>query len=155
MALTPDQEQRLVHGVAEGVKIIGGIASVEEKVMPWAMMIAGLVPGAATVLGAIALAQPYIDKAAEYAPQVANLVDNEGVPVLDAINRVAPPILDHVKNAITTLRSSDPTLSHVTAAEIADAVAAEAFKGLFGDVFKNSEFTPQDARFGRTSISDA
>lgn len=153
--MTPDQEQKFVHDAAVGIRVVGGIASVEEKVMPWAIMLAGLVPGAATVLGAIALAQPYIDQVAAHAPQVANLVDNEGVPVLDAINRVAPKILDHVKSAVAILRQGDPTLSHVTAGDIADAVAAEAFKGFFGDVFKNSEFSPQDPRFDRMSAADA
>lgn len=142
MAITT---QQLVTGAAEGIRIIGNIASIEEKVMPWAMMIGGLVPGVATVLGAIAIAQPYIDQVAAHAPEIADLVQNRGVPVVDAIKRVAPPVLDHLKNAYAALAKADPTLRHVTAADVTDAIAGEMFRSMMAA----SYFTPQDPRFDR------
>lgn len=147
-------DQQIVDGVAQGIRVIGAIASIEERVEPTAVFLASFVPFLGTAVAAVALAQPYIDKVAQYAPQVADVVQTKGVPVVDAIKTVAPEILDHVKHAVAILQSSDPTLSHVTAGDVADAVAAEAFAGFFGDVFKNSEFSPQDPRFSRVSAAD-
>lgn len=137
--------QKIVSDAATGIKIIGDIASVEKRVMPYAMMIGGLFPGVATVLAAVSIAQPYIDKVAEYAPQVATLVQDRGVPVIDAIKSVAPSALGHLKSAYAALAKADPTLSHVTLADITDAMAAEMFKTLMAGSF----FTPQDPRFNR------
>ncbi|HEY6032055.1 MAG TPA: hypothetical protein VIU44_15900 [Gaiellaceae bacterium] len=147
--------QQIVDDVARGIKILGAIASAEQKVEPYAVFISSFVPGLGSAVAAVALAQPYIDKVAQYAPQVAAIVQNEGVPVVDAMRSVAPEIIGHVKTAVAMLQRSDPTLSHVTVADIADVVAAQAFAGFFGDVFKNSEFSPQDPRFDRASAGNA
>ena len=141
--------QTLVDDVAKGVKIIGEIASVEEKVMPYAMMIGGLFPGVATVLGAIALAQPYIDKVAQYAPQVSDVIEQKGVPVVDAIRQVEPALMGHIKSAYSALAAADPTLSNLSAGEISDAVAGEFFKTMLAANY----FTPQDPRFDRGNPS--
>lgn len=141
--------QQIVDDVASGIKILGAIASVEEKVEPYAVFISSFVPGLGSAVAAVALAQPYIDKVAQYAPQVAAVVQNEGVPIVDAMRAVGPDIVDHVKTAVALLQRSDPTLSHVTVADIADVVAGQAFASFFGDLFKDSEFSPQDPRFDR------
>ena len=143
--------QQIVDGAAEGIRIIGNIASVEEKVMPYAIMIGGLFPGVATVLAAISVAQPYIDKVAAMAPTVADAVD-KGAPVLDAIRAHAPDVLVHVKSAYAALASSHPGMVGVTAADVGDVVAGEFFKTLLANsFFGSSNFTPQDPRFDRDS----
>jgi hypothetical protein len=134
--------QQIVDGVAEGIRIVGKIASVEKSVMPYAIMIGGLFPGVATVLGAIAAAQPYINAVAQYAPTVAAAVD-KGAPILDAIREHAPEAIGHMKSVYATIAAADPTLSHVTAGDVTDAMAAEMFKAIFCSNF----FTPQDPRF--------
>lgn len=139
--------QQIVDGAAAGIRIIGNIASVEEKVMPYAIMIGGLFPGVATVLAAISIAQPYINKAAELAPTVAAAVE-KGAPVLDAIRAHAPEILGHVKSAYAALASSRPGMTGITAGDVGDVVAAEFFKTLLtNSFFGASNFTPQDSRF--------
>lgn len=142
--------EQLVHDAAAGIRVLGGIASVEEKVMPYAIMLGGLVPGVATVLAAIAVAQPYIDQVASHAPAIADLVDKEGVPVVEAIKRIAPPVIDHLKNAYATLAKADPTLDHVTLADVTEAVAGEMFMTLW----RGSFFTPQDPRFDRVDYAN-
>lgn len=144
-------DQQIVDGVAQGIRVIGAIASIEERVEPTAVFLASFVPFLGTAVAAVALAQPYIDKVAQYAPQVADLVQNKGVPVVEAMREVGPEVIGHVKAAVAILQRTDPNLSHVTALDIGDAIAAEAFRGFFGDVFKNSEFSPQDPRFGRAT----
>ena len=141
--------QQIVDDAAEGIRIIGNIASAEEKVMPYAIMIGGLFPGVATVLAAISIAQPWIDKVAAYAPTIAAAVD-KGAPVIDAIRDHAPEVMDHLKSAYASLASAHPGMSGITAGDIGDVMAAELFKTLLANsFFGNSNFTPQDARFDR------
>lgn len=144
MDLVNVPSQTIVDDVAKGVKVVGAIASVEEKVMPYAMLVAGLFPGAASVLAAIAIAQPYIDKVAQYAPTVAAYVE-KGVPVVDAIKQHAPEVIDHLKSAYATLKGIEPNFANITADDVSETVAIEFFKTLAGNNF----FTPRDPLFDR------
>ena len=110
---------QIAANIAKGIEIVAKIAAVEEKVMPYAMLIGGLFPGVASALSIIAIAQPWIDKAVAAAPAVEAAVQ-AGAPIIDAINSAGPQVLDHFKQALAVYRGGSPQ-------EISDNLAIEAF----------------------------
>ncbi len=117
----------IAHGVATGIGVLAKIATVEKNVMPYATFIAGFFPGAASILSAIAIAQPWIDKAVAAAPAIEAGIE-AGAPIIDAINQAGPQVLTHIKTAIAVLSNADPEIpgTAMTAADVTDGDAVAA-----------------------------
>ena len=131
----------IAHGVATGISVLARIASVEKNVMPYATFIAGFFPGAASILSAIAIAQPWIDKAVAAAPAIEAGIE-AGAPIIDAIQNAGPQVMTNIKTAYATLANADPSIeeSYASPDEVSDETAAQ-FAGpvLFGRPWTQEE----------------
>lgn len=116
--------QDLTRRVANGIEVLATIGRIEKNVMPYATFIAGFFPGAASVLSAIAIAQPYIDKLVTAAPAVEAAVV-AGAPILQAIHDSGPSVLQHVKQVFAIFANADPARPEtgLTADDVSDADA--------------------------------
>lgn len=118
--------ESVAQNVAKGIGVIAEIGSVESRIMPYATFIAGFFPGAASILAAIQIAQPFIDKAVAAAPLVQTAI-LDGVPIYEAIDNNAPQMIGHIKQAIAIFRNGDPSDPvGITADDISDGEAMKA-----------------------------
>lgn len=120
LASATPQTSDLAIQVAKGIQVVAEVATVESRLMPYAMMIAGLFPGAASVLAAISIAQPYIDKAVAAAPAIEAAVV-AGAPIIDAIQTDGPEVLAHIKTAYSIMASA--TGATVAVEDVSDSIA--------------------------------
>jgi len=121
--------EEIAARVANGIRVIASIAAVESRVMPYATFVAGFFPGMASILAAVQIAQPWIDKAIAAAPAIEAGIE-AGAPILDAINNAGPQVLTHIKTAYAIMVNADPARPEegLTADDIPDmdAVAITA-----------------------------
>lgn len=116
----------IAGGIAKGIEVLAKIGQIEHNVMPYATFIAGFFPGAASVLAAIAIAQPYIDKAVAAAPLLEKAV-SDGAPIIDAIQSSGPGVLSSLKHAYAIFANADPARPEegMTAADVSDEEAVK------------------------------
>lgn len=130
---------QVAQRVAAGIAVVAKIAAVEKGVMPYATFIAGFFPGAASVLSAIAIAQPFIDKAIAAAPAVEEAVI-AGAPIIGALQANGPEVLDHLKTAFAIFHNSIPGSPQIAPADVSDETAVR-FAGpvMFGRPWTQEE----------------
>lgn len=119
--------EQIAQNVVSGIKVLAAVAKTESKLIPYATFIAGFFPGAASVLSAIQIAQPYIDKAIAAAPVVETAI-SEGIPILEAIDNSGPNVLSSIKKAIAIYTNADPSTpeTSMTENDVSDDEAAIA-----------------------------
>lgn len=106
--------------------LIGGIAKFGTNALPVARFIAGFFPGLGSVLAAIEIAAPIIQKIAIAAPIIADAID-KGRPIIDAIAATGPGMLPNFKALYAIAVNHDPARPEtaMTAADVSDQDAAK------------------------------
>lgn len=121
--------------------LIGGIAKFGANALPVARLVAGFFPGLGSVLAAIEIAQPIIQKITAGAPIVVDLI-NKGRPILDAIAEAGPGMLPNFKKLYAIAVNHDPARpeTDMTAADVDDDEVAEFAQGvIFTPGWTNAE----------------
>lgn len=148
--------QQVAQNVAQGIEVLATIGRTERTIMPYATFIAGFFPGVASVLAAIQIAQPYIDKAIAAAPAVEAAITS-GAPIFDAIQQAGPSVLTHIKEAFAIFANTDPTRPEIgiTAADVSNEDALRAAGPiLFGRAWTTQEEARLFAKADGGGITD-
>lgn len=119
----------IAQSIEKDVAIVGEVSSVAVKIEPWINLVGGLFPGVTSVLAAIQIAAPIIQKIAVSAP-IATQAIEAGMPVFEAIDKASPELLAHIKALYAIFTNADPTRpeTNMTADDVSD-VEALAFAG--------------------------
>jgi hypothetical protein len=127
--------------ISGGIGVVGSIAGTAQSVLPWVNLVAGFFPGAASVISALQIAAPIIQKISEIAPVAVQAIE-AGQPIFDAIEKAGPDLLPHIKALYATFANADPTRpeTEMTADDVSDREAL-AFAGpvLFGREWTQEE----------------
>lgn len=131
-----------IAGTVSGIaSTVGSVAGIAGNVLPWINLVAGFFPGAASVLSAIQIATPIIERIAKAAPIAVNSIE-AGKPIFQAIDQASPALLPHIKELYAVFANADPTRPEtaMTAADVSDKEAL-AFAGpvLFGRPWTRAE----------------
>lgn len=102
-------------------KIAGEVAGAADSIAPYAMIVAGLFPGAASVLAGLQVAEPIIKKIAQIAPAAVQAIET-GMPILAAFDKT-PELMPELKNLYSVLSAADPTVPTMAPSEITDRQA--------------------------------
>lgn len=131
--------EEALSNVEKGVNIIGQIASGVDSALPYVTLIAGLFPGAASVIAALQIAAPIIKKIAVAAP-VAVKALQQGEQIAAAIDKASPEMLGQFKQLYSIFSKVDPEVQSVEPEEVTDQKAYEiAFRGLVGRPWTTDE----------------
>lgn len=130
--------ETIAHDAAIGITVVGKVASGIDHVLPWLMLAGGLVPGADTVLAALQIARPVLERIAAVAP-VAVAAINDGEPIIAAIDRAGPQVLADLKDMLAIVTSAKIGV-RITRDDVSDA-DAYAFAGplMLGRVWTDAE----------------
>lgn len=122
-------------------KLIGVAASFGQSALPVARFIAGWFPGAGPVLDAITIAIPIIDRIVAAKPAAEKAIE-AGRPVLDALDKASPALMESLKELYAIAVNHDPVRpeTNLTADDVSDGeVAAFAGPVLFGRAWTKEE----------------
>lgn len=131
----------IAKGLETGISIVGSTAGIANKVLPWVNLVAGFFPGAASVIAALQIAAPIIEKIAVVAPIAVKAIE-AGTPIFNAIDGASPDLLSHIKQLYAVFANADPSRPEtgMTAADVSDQEAT-AFAGpvLMGRAWTDEE----------------
>lgn len=86
---------------------VGGLARLGEKAVPFAAFLAAVYPPMLPVAAALAAASPYLATIERAAPVAASLIE-DGHDALDALDRAAPLLKQHLRELLAIAINHDP-----------------------------------------------
>lgn len=141
----------IVHNAAVLVEGAGGAAKVASYVLPVVGLFAGLIPGGGTVISAMQIAAPWVEKVAAGAPVLAKLIE-QGEPIIDAVRKAGPDMLPGIKHLISIATGTNDAVPTLAPDEVTDEMV-EAFVRDTGPALLGKKWTveEEDRHFARAS----
>ena len=113
-----------------------------ERLAPAIELIAGFFPGAASVVAALQLAEPYIEMVSRAAPAVRHAIES-GAPVFKAIDDT-PDLMAAIKEVVAALTNGDPIQKPMGEPLTADDISDEDAIKFAGPLLMGRKWTADE-----------